>query len=106
MPKLYAVHQDSLGFSATMIVTDSCMAVEGNEDGAVDGEEDGAVEGDKDGELVGGGVKGGDFEIELTDQEKKRTEELVKAADAMFLAVEKGADPEDAGVEFDGEDCI
>ena len=55
---------------------------------------------------AGGGVKGGDFEIELTDQEKKRTEELVKAADAMFLAVEKGADPEDAGVEFDGEDCI
>lgn len=45
-----------------------------------------------------------EFEVELTDQELKRTEELVRAADAMFAAVEKGVAGEEDG-EYDGDNA-
>ena len=53
---------------------------------------------DNDGDSDGIGSTEGDddsrFEVELTDQEKARTEELVRAADAMFAAVENGGEGE------------
>ena len=47
---------------------------------------------------------GEEFGVELTDQEMQRTEELVRAADAIFASVENGVNGEE--VEYDGEDAI
>jgi len=48
-----------------------------------DGDEEGDKNGTKDGQNVDGN-------FELTDQEKARTDELVRAANAIFVAVERG----------------